>query len=83
MVESMARYPTWKNVFVHLNWPWHNPNNPNDIYISSEEAQELRDHREAVLEQQVMGPDGAAVGKYSRRHVWNGYICACEDCEDL
>jgi hypothetical protein len=34
IVESMARYSTWKNVFVHLDWPWDNRNKPNDIYNS-------------------------------------------------
>jgi hypothetical protein len=80
IVESMARHKGWKNVYVHLSWPWHNPDNSNDPYSSAEEARELREQQEAVLEQQVMGPDSVADGKYDRRHNWNGYICSCEDC---
>jgi hypothetical protein len=82
MVESMARYKEWKNVFVHLSWPWHNVFNPKDPYNSSEEAQELCEHHETVLEEQVTSSESAGVGKYDRRHVWNGYSCSCEDCEE-
>jgi hypothetical protein len=86
LVESMARYKSWKNVYVHLSWPWHNPHNPNDPYSCPEEAQELRERHEEVLEEQVMGPGRIECGKYERRHAWNGYICnyedPCEQCED-
>jgi hypothetical protein len=86
LVESMARYKSWKNVYVHLSWPWHNPHNPNDPYSCPEEAQDLRECHEAVLEEQVMGPGNIYCGKYDRRHSWNGYICNyednCEQCED-
>jgi hypothetical protein len=86
LVESMARYKSWKNVYVHLSWPWHNPHNPNDPYSCPEEAQDLRERHEEVLEEQVMGPGSIECGKYDRRHAWNGYICnyedPCEQCED-
>jgi hypothetical protein len=79
MMKSMGRYKGWKNVYVHLSWPWYNRFNNHDPYTCSEEAQELRHHQEAVLEQQVMWPGSAGDGKYDRRHAWNGYNCGCED----
>ncbi|PMD38244.1 hypothetical protein L207DRAFT_567934 [Hyaloscypha variabilis F] len=80
LAASMGKHKQWKNVYFHLSWPWHNPHNRHDPYTSSKEAQVLRHHQEAVLEQQVMGPDYVAEGKYNRRHAWNSYICKCEDC---
>jgi hypothetical protein len=82
MVESMAHHKGWKNVYVHLSWPWHNPHKINDLYTSSGEARKIRERQEAVLEQQVMGPNNVADGKYDRRHKWNGYHCTCEECGD-
>jgi hypothetical protein len=82
IVESMARHKGWKNVYVHLSWPWHNPHKMNDTYTSSGEARKIRELQEAVLEQQVMGPNNVADGKYDRRHKWNGYNCTCVDCGD-
>ena len=82
MVESMARHKGWKHVYVHLSWPWHNPGNINDPETSSGKAREIRQRQEAVLEQQIMGPNNVADGKYDRRHKWNGYSCTCEACGD-
>jgi hypothetical protein len=82
MVKSMADYKGWKNVYVHLSWPWHDPYNDNNPYSSSDEARELREQQEGLLEQQVMGSDNVADGKYDRRHKWNGYNCTCEECGD-
>ncbi|KAH8801066.1 hypothetical protein F5882DRAFT_514378 [Hyaloscypha sp. PMI_1271] len=28
LVESIARYKSWKDVYVHLSWPWHIPTIP-------------------------------------------------------
>jgi len=69
-------------VYVHMSWPWHNPDNPNDPYSCTEEAQNLREQQEAVMEQQVMGPNYIAGRKHERRHAWNGYLCSVEDDED-
>ena len=82
MMRSMARLEGWKNVYVHLSWPWYDPSNNNysHHYSSSDEARKFRKQQEALLERQVMGPDNAADGKYDRRHKWNGYNCACEEC---
>lgn len=82
MVESMARHKGWKNLYVHLSWPWHNPHKINDTYTSSGEARKIRELQEAVLEQQVIGPNNVADGKYDRRHKWNGYNCTCVECGD-
>jgi hypothetical protein len=82
MVRSMARHKGWKNVYVHLSWPWHNPYKINDPYTSSCDARKIRERQEAVLEQQVMGPDNVADGKYDRRHKLNGYNGTCEECGD-
>jgi len=82
IVESMARYKAWENVYVHMSWPWHNPFNQNSPYNCTEEAQDVRELQEAVLEQQVMGPNYLAEGKRDRRHRWNGHFCDYEDCED-
>ncbi|KAE9368669.1 hypothetical protein N431DRAFT_486151 [Stipitochalara longipes BDJ] len=82
LAASMAKHKEWKNVYFHLSWPWHNPHNRHDPYTSSKEARDLRKHQEAVLEQQVMGPDYIADCKYNRRHAWNGYHCNCENCAD-
>ena len=82
MVKSMARHKGWKHVYVHLSWPWHDSDDINDPYTSSGEAREIREEDEAYLEQMVMGPDNVAVGKYDRRHKWNGYHCTCKECGD-
>ena len=84
MVESMARHKGWKNVYVHLSWPWYDPhnNNHNRYYRSTDEARKIRKQQEAWLERRVMGPEYAADGKYDRRHTWNGSNCTCEECGD-
>lgn len=79
----MARHKWWKNLYVHLSWPWHNPHKINDTYTSSGEARKIRELQEAVLEQQVIGPNNVADGKYDRRHKWNGYNCTCVECGDV
>jgi hypothetical protein len=83
MVRSMARHKGWKNVYVHLSWPWYDRYSCNkNRCSSSDEARELREEEETWLEQRAMGPDYVADGKYDRRHKWNGYYCTCEECGD-
>lgn len=74
------KFRGWKDVFFHLSWRSKKDPTTDDEYLNDGSEPD----EEEKLEKAVMGEsyDSMSRGKLSRSHVWNGYDCECEDCED-